>query len=95
MNPREYETVISSPNALQPFAEAINGSVKRISETGVPRIVAVRDDAIRTHGNGWIGVNRPDAYVVRGVASFPLLGGLLGLALLLGILGTAWYREGR
>ena len=95
LNPREYETVISSPNALQPFAEAINGSVKRISETGVPRIVAVRDDAIRTHGNGWIGVNRPDAYVVRGVASFPLLGGLLGLALLLGILGTAWYREGR
>jgi hypothetical protein len=46
-------------------------------------------------GNGWLGLKATEASVLNGIDRYPLMIGLLGLALLLGALSLTWYREGR
>jgi hypothetical protein len=60
----------------------------------VPRIVSMRPSASYA-GNGWLGLKATEASVLNGVDRYPLMIGLLGLALLLGALSLTWYREGR
>ncbi|MEM9276985.1 MAG: hypothetical protein AAGA76_00265 [Pseudomonadota bacterium] len=93
-NPRELAAVVSTGELLEPVAEASNGSVSRISQTGVPRLVVVGQNST-THGNGWIGLPRAEASVLNGVFHIPLFIGLIGLSLLLLALAGTWFREGR
>ena len=98
-NPREFTDVVSTPDLLQPVAEATGGAIDRLlsapgASVDVPRIIAVRTGAA-TSGNGWIGLRQTDATVLRGVDRLPLFAGFLGLALLLGAVAATWYREGR
>ena len=60
----------------------------------LPRIVPVRPGGV-TAGKDWIGIRMTEASVLKGVSRLPLFAGLLGLAILLGTLAAAWYREGR
>jgi hypothetical protein len=46
-------------------------------------------------GRDWIGVQDKERYLVTGAHQLPLLPAVLALLLLLGTLGTAWFREGR
>jgi len=97
-NPREYTDVLSTPEKLTPLSEATGGSAERLRDVGgemsVPRIVSMRPSASYS-GNGWIGLKATEASVLNGVDRYPLMIGLLGLALLLGALSLTWYREGR
>ncbi len=60
----------------------------------LPRISAVSSRAPAA-GNGWIGLRRSEATVLKSIDQIPLLGGLLGLALLVGGFAALWYREAR
>ncbi|WP_420333559.1 hypothetical protein [Roseibium sp.] len=97
-NPKEYTDVLSTTDALSPISEATGGSTQRLRDVGgdldIPRVVSMQPSATYS-GNGWIGLKATEASVLNGVDRYPLMIGLLGLALLLGMLSLTWYREGR
>ncbi|MEM9205771.1 MAG: hypothetical protein AAGA88_05525 [Pseudomonadota bacterium] len=93
-NPKEWESVISTEDRILPLSEHTGGSVQRVSSTSTPRIVPVSAGS-RYTGRNWIGVERPEKFIVTGVNDIPLFAGFLGLALLAAALGSTWYREGR
>ncbi len=93
-NPREFASVASTTKLLQPVVRSTSGSISRISESGVPRIVSASRNAT-THGRGWIGAVDTGASVLNGVTRIPMFGGLLGFALLIAAFGSMWLREGR
>ncbi|WP_420414123.1 hypothetical protein [Roseibium sp.] len=97
-NPREYTDVLSTTEVLTPVSEATGGTARRLRDVGgdldLPRVVSMRPSASYA-GNGWIGLKATEASVLNGVDRFPLLIGLLGLAILLGATTATWYREGR
>ncbi|MBD8891351.1 hypothetical protein [Roseibium litorale] len=97
-NPKEYSNVLSTTGLLAPVAETTGGVSARLADIGgnvtVPRIVALKQ-AAQYYGNGWIGLKTSQASILKGVDRYPLFLGLMGLALLLGVLTMTWYREGR
>ena len=93
-NPREFASVASTTKLLAPVVDATSGSINRISQTGIPRVVSVSRNAT-AHGRGWIGAVDSGASVLNGVTRIPLFSGLLGFALLIMALGSMWLREGR
>jgi len=93
-NPRELAAVISTDTFLKPITDATSGSISRIGENGLPRIVGVSANGTR-NGRNWIGFARTDASVLNGIDRIPLFTGLLGLALLLAAFTGMWFREGR
>ena len=99
VNAPEFQNPVSTTEALRPVAEATGGSVQRISQTltgnvDLPRIAAVRANN-NTAGRGWLGLRTTNDSILKSVHRVPLFAGLLGLAVLLGALGSMWYREGR
>lgn len=97
VNPREFTDPRSSTEVLARIAQATGGTVRRIAAEGtldVPRIAAVRSGDVFS-GPGWIGIKPTEATVLTSIDATPLFAGLIGLALLLGGLGLAWYRESR
>jgi hypothetical protein len=96
-NPAEFQDVISTTERLRPIAEATGGSVRRIGNgdgVSLPRISSVSSRAPAA-GRDWIGLRRSEASVLKSIDQLPLLGGLLGLALLVGGFAALWYREAR
>jgi hypothetical protein len=94
-NPAEFQDVVSTTERLRPVAEAMGGSVRRLeADGGIPRISVVSARAPAS-GRDWIGLRRSQASVLKSVDRLPLLGGVLGLALLAGGFVALWYREAR
>jgi len=96
-NPTEFQDVISTTERLQPIADATGGSVRRIGNgegVSLPRITDVSARAPAA-GRDWLGLRRSEATVLKSVDQLPLLGGLLGLALLVGSFAALWWREAR
>src|SRR6185295_8837284 len=94
-NAVEFQDVISTTERLRPVAEATGGSSRRLAADGsIPRISPVSSRAPAS-GRDWIGLRRSQATVLKSIDQLPLLGGLLGLALLVGSFATLWYREAR
>ena len=97
-NPAEFQDVISTTERLQPIADATGGSVRRVSDgdggISLPRISSVSSRAPAA-GRDWMGLRRSEATVLKSVDQLPLLGGLLGLAILVGAFAGLWYREAR
>jgi hypothetical protein len=79
---------------MAPVAEATGGTVRWLSEEGVPDLRRV-EPGRRAFGRGWLGVERHGAYRVLGMNETPLLPPLAALVLLLGAAAAAWWREGR
>ncbi|MGY4750057.1 hypothetical protein ACVNHC_09400 [Pannonibacter sp. Q-1] len=97
-NPREFADVISTTAKLAPLASHTGGAAVRLADAGgevnLPRIVPMnRADGFS--GSGWMGLKTSEASVLKGIDRYPVFNGLFGLALLLGALSLAWYREGR
>jgi hypothetical protein len=46
-------------------------------------------------GNSWIGLRETGDTALKSVNRLPLFSGFLGLAAMLLVLGSMWYREGR
>jgi hypothetical protein len=96
LNPREALALNADPEILRPLAAATGGSVVLAGEDGA-RLPEVRrvDRGARAQGEGWIGIERNGAYVVRAARAFPLGPGwawaFAGAALLM----WGWRREGR
>jgi len=98
-NTREFAAVTASAEPLAPVLEGTGGGAfwmgREASDgTSLPRLAMIRSGRIM-HGADWIGLHKRDAYHVKGVRLFPLFSGFLALALMLGLLAAAWYREGR
>ncbi len=93
VNPLEFADVRASAEVLAPIVEATGGAVHWLQD-GVPSIRRVRP-GVEAAGSGWIGLRANSVYVVRGLRQYPLLPAVLVLALALGGLMAAWWREGR
>ena len=84
----------ATPDRLAPVAEATMGSIRWLSEAGLPDIRRT-DPGRAASGRGWIGLRANGAYEVQGALQLPLLPAWLALALMLAAAGLAWWREGR
>ncbi|MEL6436123.1 MAG: hypothetical protein AAFP99_04925 [Pseudomonadota bacterium] len=94
----EFADMISTTERLEPVADAIGGSVRRlVTDQGqfrVPNLLPVRSTA-EADGRGWIGLRTTDETRLEGVSQTSLFAGFLGLGLLMLALSAMWYREGR
>lgn len=83
---------------MKPLADDTRGSVRRLANANgdiiVPDIVPVRQTG-DAFGTTWLGLRKTDETELLGITRYPLLGGLVGLALLLAALTSMWWREGR
>ena len=90
----ELSDMRATPERLAPLVEASGGAVHWLADGGAPGIRKVaRGRALS--GRGWVGLQRNERYLVTGASQLPLLPAVVALMLLLGTLGSAWYREGR
>jgi hypothetical protein len=93
INPPELADMRATPDRLAPLTKATGGGTVWLTD-GIPefrRTLPGRDAA----GRGWLGIQRNGSYSVTGLAEVPLLPALLLLAVTLGSLAGAWWREGR
>ena len=98
-NPREFREVASTTEKLQPLAEAMGGTARRLSngdadKVAMPRVVELRD-ANRYGGSDWIGIRQTGASTLVGVEIAPLGLGLWAMLALVGAVVAAWGWEGR
>ena len=94
LNPKENEDLRTTEAILGPIAKATGGTVVWLAERAVPEVRRVTGDR-EAAGRNWIGLRDNETFFVTGVRETPLIPALLALALLLGALMGAWYREGR
>ncbi|HWA01081.1 MAG TPA: hypothetical protein VG841_12280 [Caulobacterales bacterium] len=94
LNPREAAALAANPEILRPLAQATHGGVVLTGEDGrrlpdIRRVGASESAA----GDGWIGLRRNGAYVVRAAVATPLgaswIWAVVGVALLM----IGWRRE--
>ncbi|MBH0236657.1 hypothetical protein [Methylobrevis albus] len=98
-DPREFRLLRSTTEPLAAIAAGTGGTVQRLKDAAdaapeIPRIVP-QTGSTRFGGDGWLGLDMSEAYEVTGISRIRLFSGFVGLALLLGVLGSMWYREGR
>lgn len=98
-DPRETSEIHASEDRLKPIVGESRGGIAWVAgrdpdEVDVPRLVKVKPGRAMA-GPGWFGLKANAAYTVRAIEELPLFGTLLSLALLLGLIATMWYREGR
>ena len=93
LNPLELSDLRATARHLAPVVAATGGGVAWIAD-GVPDVRRTRQGR-DSAGRGWVGLVQNEAYVVSGVTQVPLLPAVLVLALVVGGLMAAWWREGR
>jgi len=93
VRPLEFVDLRATAEHLEPITKATGGGIAWLAE-GVPefRRTGIGRD---TAGRGWMGLRRNRSYVVTGLDEISLLPGLIVLALVLGGLAGAWWRESR
>ena len=94
LDPPELADLRATPDRLAPLIAATGGGSTWLINAGVPALHRVAPGQSAA-GDGWLGVQRNQAYAVTGLAEVPLLPALLLLAAGLGGLSAAWWREGR
>ena len=93
LNEPELMDLRATNERLGPTVAASGGAITWIAD-GVPEIRRPRGGR-DTAGRGWVGLRSNESYLVTGVLQVSLLPGILVLALVLGGLTAAWWREGR
>src|SRR5258706_9517072 len=94
LNPVELADVRSTPEKLQPVANATGGGIFWAGDGSLPEIR--RGSPGRTaSGRNWMGFGQNGDYVVTGFSEAPLLPVLAALLLAIGTMLAAWRREGR
>ncbi len=92
-NPPERMDARATADKLAPLVQASGGGTARVAE-GLPAVRRTGPRPVNA-GPGWLGVPEGRAARVTGVRSTPLPPAGVALALLLGALMLAWWREGR
>ncbi|WP_366555554.1 hypothetical protein [Aquibaculum sediminis] len=92
-NPREFEDPRATTEILQPVIAQTGGGARAMEE-GLPELRKVSPGRDR-EGRGWLGVVGHGAYLVTGIERVALFPGFIALLLTLGLLLSAWRREGR
>jgi hypothetical protein len=95
----EFKSEISTTETLKPMAEATHGVVARLAKADgtaepLPQILAVNGN-VQIEGNSRMAFRLTNETVLKGINSFPLFNGILGLAALLFAASSMWWREGR
>lgn len=96
----EFADNVSTTAKLDPLARETGGGTRRLrtdadqSTIEVPNIVASRGIASAS-GDNWIGLRPTNETVLKSVDRLPLFSGFLGLAAMILVLGSMWYREGK
>ncbi|MGE0211278.1 MAG: hypothetical protein AB7S41_06245 [Parvibaculaceae bacterium] len=97
-DPKETSEIHATDAKIKDLIGQTQGAVTWVGSEGdrltLPRIVKVKPGRAMA-GSGWLGLKANGAYTVRAIEEVPLFGTLLSLALLLGLAGLMWYREGR
>ncbi len=98
---REMTDVTTTDAPLSPLLDATGGGTfwaatgsLDAQQASLPRLSMVGQSR-QLHGQGWAGILDRNAHVVTGMSFIPLYSGALALALLLGLIALAWYRESR
>src|SRR5229473_1456779 len=94
LNPVEYADVRTTADKLGPAARASGGGVFWVGEGSMPEIRRVSPGRIAS-GHNWMGLRENGDYLVSGFSEIPLFPALAALLLAIGLLITAWRREGR
>jgi hypothetical protein len=94
LNPKEVADMRATDVILKGPAEATGGSVRWLTDGGVPDIRRVNAGDTAS-GDRWIGLKRNNAYRVTSVEQTALLPPWLALIVLIGTLLFAWRLEGR
>lgn len=89
----ELTDMRATDTLLSPLVDMTSGGIFWLGEDGLPSVRKTGSNRA-VAGRDWIGFVRNERYLVAGANQLPLLPALLALALLLGTLGFAWYREG-
>ncbi|MEO0550115.1 MAG: glutamine amidotransferase [Pseudomonadota bacterium] len=93
-NPREFAALEATQDVLGPLVSLSGGGSFGLEQAGdVPDMRLVGRTA-RAEGSNWLGLRERGAYAVRSSTSLPLLPGLIGVLIALGLLMFAWRREG-
>jgi hypothetical protein len=93
LNAQEFADVRATDSVMAPSVAATGGATFWLAD-GMPNLRPVRPGR-DTAGRDWLGLTANRSFLVTGVERLPLLPVAVLLALLLGTLGLAWYREGR
>ncbi len=93
LNPREFQDLSPDPDGLEALVTPTGGGVYGLHANGPPDLRRTRANADAA-GRAWAGLRRNEAYVVVDSERTPLAPALLAVALILGLVGAAWKREG-
>ena len=93
LNPLELADLRATDGPAKQIADAANGGVRWLVD-GMPSLRGVQPGR-QTHGSGWLGLVRNEAFTVTGVTSVPLAPWWLIVMLGIGLISLAWWREGR
>jgi hypothetical protein len=88
----ELADVRSTPEKLQPVANATGGGIFWAGDGSLPEIRRVSPGRAAT-GRNWMGFRRNGDYVVTGFSEVPLMPVLAALLLAIGTMLAAWRRE--
>ncbi len=92
-NPKEFSDLVTTDTALGPLAKATGGLVTWLGDEKFPGVRRVRPGRA-TSGRDWMGLLENDAYTVSKLETQSLLSPWILLALAVGAMAMAWYREG-
>ncbi len=97
-DPKELAEIIASTEKLNAVMTETGGRAfwvsNGIENVELPAVRQARPGR-RMAGPGWLALKRNGAFRVESLKEYSLFSSLLALAALLGLLGLAWYREGR
>jgi hypothetical protein len=94
LNPVEFADVRTTPDKLQPLAQATGGAVFWAGDGRIPEVRRVSPGRAAA-GYNWMGIRENGDFVVTGFSETPLFPALAALLLTVGLLLVAWRREGR
>ncbi|MBV9654370.1 MAG: hypothetical protein JOZ42_07370 [Acetobacteraceae bacterium] len=96
-NPREIADLRATATLVSALAHASGGGTHWLDDGSpggaVPSLVRTQPGRAASGAN-WVGLQRRHDHLITGVAALPLLPPWLALPLILGLLLTAWQREG-
>ncbi len=93
LNPLELADLRATDGPAKVITDAANGGTRWLID-GLPSLRGVQPER-QTHGSGWLGFIRNEAFTVTGVTTVPLAPWWLVIALGIGFASLAWWREGR